>query len=153
MADATQAIAVQPVDDREGPTTFSGKAKLAFGAAVLVMALGYFIFMAFQSATVYYYTLEELQERGPTGSGETVRVSGKLADGSFSRDPSSTLARFALTDGARTVAATHDGAIPEGFFTEHADIILEGSYTPDGIFHSHRVLPLCPSKYVAGEGA
>ena len=100
MAHATETIAVQPVGGREGSGLFSGPVKLAVGGAVVVAALAYFAFMAFQSATVYYYTVGELQERGATAAGETVRVSGKLVDGSFSRDTDSTLARFALTDGA-----------------------------------------------------
>ena len=99
MAHATETIAVQPVGGREGSGMFSGPVKLAVGGAVVVAALAYFAFMAFQSATVYYYTVGELQERGATAAGETVRVSGKLVDGSFSRDTDSTLARFALTDG------------------------------------------------------
>ena len=109
--------------------------------------------MAFQSATVYYYTVGELQDRGPTAAGETVRVSGKLVDGSFSRDTDSTLARFALTDGGTTLSATHDGVLPELFFNEHSEIILEGGYTPEGVFQSHNVIVKCPSKYAAGEGA
>ena len=86
MAHATETIAVQPVGGREGSGMFSGPVKLAVGGAVVVAALAYFAFMAFQSATVYYYTVGELQERGATAAGETVRVSGKLVDGSFSRD-------------------------------------------------------------------
>ena len=146
------AIAVQPVDERDSPGWFSGRVKLAVGAAVMVAALGYFAFMAFQSATVYYYTVGEIQDRGPTATGETVRVSGKLVDGSFSRYPDSTLARFALTDGGTALSATHDGVLPELFFNEHSEIILEGSYTPEGVFQSHNVIVKCPSKYAA-EGA
>ncbi len=152
MAHATETIAVQPVDDRDSPGLLSGRVKLAVGAAVMVAALGYFAFMAFQSATVYYYTVGEIQDRGPTATGETVRVSGKLVDGSFSRDPNSTLARFALTDGGTALSATHDGVLPELFFNEHSEIILEGSYTPEGVFQSHNVIVKCPSKYAA-EGA
>ena len=153
MAHATETIAVQPVGDRRGSGLFSGRVKLAVGAAVVVAALGYFAFMAFQSATVYYYTVGEIQDRGATAAGETVRVSGKLVDGSFSRDPSSTLARFALTDGGTALSATHDGVLPELFFNEHSEIILEGSYTPEGVFQSHNVIVKCPSKYAAEEGA
>ena len=153
MANAAETIAVRPVDDRDGRGWFSGRVKLAVGAAVVLAALVYFGFMAFQSATVYYYTVGELHDRGPTATGETVRVSGKLVEGSFSRDTNSTLARFALTDGGSALSATHDGVLPELFFNEHSEIILEGSYTPDGVFQSHNVIVKCPSKYAAEEGA
>ena len=40
--------------------------------------MGYFAFMAFQSATVYYYTVGEMDDVGATPDGRFVRVSGKL---------------------------------------------------------------------------
>ena len=150
MSNATDTIAVQPVDDRDRRGLFSGRVKIAAGGAVVLAALAYFAFLAFQGATVYYYTVGELHDRGPTAAGETVRVSGRLVDGSFTRDEKSTLARFALTDGAAAVSATHDGVLPELFFNEHSEIILEGSYGPDGVFESHNVIVKCPSKYAAG---
>ena len=150
MSNATDTITVQPVDDRDRRGLFSGRVKIAAGGAVVLAALAYFAFLAFQGATVYYYTVGELHDRGPTAAGETVRVSGKLVDGSFTRDEKSTLARFALTDGAAAVSATHDGVLPELFFNEHSEIILEGSYGPDGVFESHNVIVKCPSKYAAG---
>ena len=42
--------------------------------------------------------------------------------------------------------------LPELFFNEHSEVILEGNYTPEGVFQSHNVIVKCPSKYV-GEDA
>ena len=128
----------------------ANRLKVFVGLIVLIGALGYFGFMAFKSATVYYYTVGELQELGPTQDGKLVRVSGKLVSGTFKRDTESTLARFSLTDGALAISAVHDGVLPELFFNEHSEIILEGSYTPDGVFQSYNVIVKCPSKYIAG---
>lgn len=129
---------------------FSRRVRIASCGLVLVLALGYFGFMALQSATVYYYTVDELKELGQTADGDMVRVSGKLIEGSFRRDPDSTVARFKLTDGGTALAAIHDGVLPELFFNEHSEIILEGIYNNEGVFHSHNVIVKCPSKYVAG---
>ena len=52
---------------------------------VLASAFGYFAFMAFDSATLFYLTVGELVERGASVEGESVRVSGKLVSGSFIR--------------------------------------------------------------------
>ena len=123
--------------------------KVFIGVAVLVVALGYFAFQAFQSATVYYLTVGELQEIGFTEEGRSVRVSGKLVQGSFERAPDSTLASFVITDGTQSLAAVHDGVVPDLFFNEHSEIIMEGAYTPEGVFESHTVIVKCPSKYVA----
>ena len=65
---------------------FASKSKLIIGSVVLIGALVYFAFLAFQSATVYYYTVGELNALGPTAEGKVVRVSGKLTHGSFFRE-------------------------------------------------------------------
>jgi cytochrome c-type biogenesis protein CcmE len=136
-----------PLGEGEGITAH--RVKVFIGLAVVIAALGYLGFMAFQGATVYFYTVGELQQNGPSEDGRLVRVSGKLVPGSFSREEGSTLAHFALTDGAEILAAVHEGVLPDLFFNEHSDIILEGSYKPGGVFESHNVIVKCPSKYVA----
>ena len=128
------------------------KGKLLIGLVVLIGALGYLAFMALESATVYYYTVGELADRGPTQEGEIVRVSGKLTPDSFFREDGSTVANFSLTDGVQSMNAVHDGVLPDLFFNEHSDIILEGSYTPRGVFESQNVIIKCPSKYIAEDG-
>ena len=129
----------------------ANRLKLLVGALVLVGALSYFGFMAFQSATVYYYTVGEAASLGPTEDGRLVRVNGKLIPASFSRAEGSTEAHFELTDGGQTMLAIHDGVLPELFFNEHSEIILEGSFDEEMVFHSENVIVKCPSKYVALE--
>ena len=135
----------------EGGILSSNRGKLLIALVVLIGAFGYLALIAFQSATVYYYTVGELQDLGPTPEGRMVRVNGKLVEDSFERIDTSTLARFSLTDGADTLSAAHDGILPNLFFNEHSEIILEGSYGQDGVFQSHNVIVKCPSKYVAAE--
>ncbi|HJO81789.1 MAG TPA: cytochrome c maturation protein CcmE, partial [SAR202 cluster bacterium] len=116
-----------------------------------VAALGYFAFMAFDGATVYYYTVGEMRDQGPTPDGKMVRISGKLEPASFTRAEGSVLAEFDLTDGNISMTAMHQGVLPDLFFNEHSEIILEGSYGTDGVFQSENVIVKCPSKYVALE--
>ena len=137
----------EAVDD--GGSMVANRGKILIGMVVLIGALGYFAFMAFQSATVYYYTVSEMSEVGATPDGRFVRVSGKLVPDSFTRGDGTTVASFNLTDGTQVLQATHDGVIPELFFNEHSEIILEGSHTPGGVFQSQNVIVKCPSKYVA----
>ncbi len=66
-----------PMEPAEGALT-AHRVKVFIGVAVLVVALGYFAFQAFQSAAVYYLTVGELQTIGFTEDGRSVRVSGKL---------------------------------------------------------------------------
>ena len=149
--DNRQGIPERLLDDGDVGGLFSGKGKLIVGAAVLIAALGYFAFMAFQSATVYYYTVSELHEVGPTPENKLVRVNGKLIEPSFVRVDGSTLANFELTDGVRSMPATYDGVLPDLFFNVHSEIILEGSYGPDGVFTGRNVIVQCPSKYIESD--
>ncbi|HIA76517.1 MAG TPA: cytochrome c maturation protein CcmE [Dehalococcoidia bacterium] len=129
----------------------SHRGKFLFAAVVLCAALGYFAYMAFQGAMVYYFTVSEISGQPATAEGRTVRVSGKLKPGSFHRVEGSTLAHFALVDGIGEIGAVHNGVLPDLFFNEHSEIILEGTHTPGQEFDSQIVIVKCPSKYVAME--
>ena len=137
----------------EGATIFTNRGKILVGVLVLIGALGYLGFMAFQGATVYYYTVDEMNRLGPTPEDKLVRVSGKLVQDSFHRQEGSTVALFALTDGTETMSASHSGVLPDLFFNDHSEIILEGGYDPDGVFRSQNVIVRCPSKYIAEDSA
>ena len=146
----SQSIPGHP-ETTEGDTFLANKGKFLIGLVVLIGALGYLGVMAFQSATVYYYTVDELDGIGPTPEGKVIRVSGKLVPASFHREDGSILARFSLTDGSETVGASHEGVLPDLFFNDHSEIILEGTYTTDGLFESQNVIVKCPSKYIAAD--
>ena len=51
-----------PEDLDEESALSSHRVKMVIGLAILVSALGYFALMAFQSATVYFYTVDEIVE-------------------------------------------------------------------------------------------
>ena len=142
----------QSQTEEESPGLFAGKGKFIIAAAVLLGAFFYLGFIAFQSATVYSYTVTELTGLGPTPEGKLVRVSGSLVEDTFARPDGSTMAHFTLTDkedgGIQFVSAQHDGVLPDLFFNPHSEIILEGTYRPDGVFDSQNVLVKCPSKYI-----
>ncbi|MCH8109724.1 MAG: cytochrome c maturation protein CcmE [Chloroflexi bacterium] len=126
---------------------FAGKWKALIGFLVLMGALGYFAFMAFQSATVYYFTVSEMNDEGTTPQGRVVRVSGKLVPSSFFREDGSTIANFVLTDGSQNLSAAHNGVLPDLFFNPHTEIILEGSFGPQRVFKADAIMVKCPSKY------
>ncbi|MSP78787.1 MAG: cytochrome c maturation protein CcmE [Dehalococcoidia bacterium] len=139
----------QPLEDRKERTISSFKGRLFIGAALLVGALVYFGYTAFQGSTVYYLTVGELTMQQAGVGAKAVRVSGKLVDSSFHRDAGSTVATFTITDGQTALPAKYTGVVPDLFFNEHSDIVLQGTYGTDGVFHTDNVIVKCPSKYVA----
>ena len=149
MDRSSDVVAGYPALPEEVGAGSSHRVKFAVGLAVFIVALGYLAFMAFSSATVYYLTVSELHQRGPTEDGRLVRVSGKLIPDSFTRGAGSTTASFTITDGDQSLGAVYEGVLPDLFFNEHSDVILEGAYTADGTFESYNVIIKCPSKFVA----
>lgn len=128
---------------------FSSKRVKAIIGVIAVMGAVAFLVIQALNATVYSYTIDELWDKGPTDDGELIRVTGKLIPDSFIREPDSTQVHFTLTNGTDTVSAIHQGLVPDLFFNEHSEIILEGTFSPNGIFESYNVIVKCPSKYVA----
>ena len=130
---------------------FSGSRKMYVAIALLVLAIGYFGFTAFKSATVYYMTVDELFATG-TKANETVRVAGKLVPGSFqSPTRGSTIARFSISGTDSVLPAVYSGIIPDLFFNEQSQIVLEGRYDGSGLFQASSLVVKCPSKYQAAE--
>jgi cytochrome c-type biogenesis protein CcmE len=128
---------------------FNNKARLALIGAVLALALGYLIYAAFPGNTLYYMTVDEFVADKGNVDGRSVRVVGKLAPDSFQRVPDTTQANFVLAGQGETLEATYFGVLPDLFFNPHSDIIAEGSYNANGVFHTDTVIVKCPSKYQA----
>lgn len=127
------------------------RTKLIVVGLLAAAAFGYFGFVAFQSATAYYLTVDEVVARGPDGVPASLQVKGRLLPDTFTRagadgEPS-TVAVFVLEENGAQLDATYEGALPDLFFNPHSEIVLSGAYRADGVFDAERVLVKCPSKY------
>ena len=120
---------------------------------MFVLALGYLGFTAFQGASAYYLTVGELLAKGDSAYDNNLRVNGKLVPTSFERDANGTLLHFSLidTDGQESIDAVYNGLVPDLFFNEHSEILLEGTYDSSGLFDAQAIIVKCPSKYQAVE--
>ena len=114
-------------------------------------AFSYLAIIAFQSAMVYSYTVSELKLSSLDDNGSLIRVTGKLVPSSYVRLNDSPIAEFILTDGVENLDATHSGVLPDLFFNDRSEIILEGTYSSGGAFDSQRIIVKCPSKYESSE--
>jgi cytochrome c-type biogenesis protein CcmE len=121
---------------------------LIVGLAVAI-ALGYLGFTAFQGASMYYLTVDELLARNDAAYGERVRLMGKVEDGSSVTDSETNTLHFAVTDEDGTsLPVVYSGTVPDAF-KEGADVVVEGSLTRAGTFEADSLLVKCPSKYEA----
>ena len=140
----TQGASLTPAPRPVG--LLGGSRKLYIAVAMLALGLAYFGFTAFQGATVFYVTVDELKQ-GKEARSETIRVSGTLVPDTFERETEGTLASFNISSGNETLPASYDGILPDLFFNEHSEIVLQGTYQPHGVFEAESVVVKCPSKY------
>lgn len=130
----------------------SNKTRFLVLSAVIILALGYMIYAAFPGNTLYFLTVSEFSEKSDVQDGRLLRVSGKLVEGTFGRNGNSIDSLFQITDNdgdsfSVTLMASYTGVLPDLFFNPHSELILEGSYGVNEVFHADNILVKCPSKY------
>lgn len=144
----------QPEETTGIASVLTGRRKAIILGSIALLAFGYFAFTAFQAATSFYLSVDELVARGPVAGETYVQVKGSLKPFTFARESDTSLiAHFQLEEGGAVVDAVYNGVLPDLFFNPHSEIVLGGEYTADGVLLVDResVLIKCPSKYEALE--
>lgn len=130
----------------------SNRTRFLVVSVVIVLALGYMIYAAFPGNALYFLTVTEFNGNSEVQDGRLLRVSGKLVEGTFGREGNTIQSRFQITDNdggspGITLQASYTGVLPDLFFNPHSELILEGSYGANRVFHADNILVKCPSKY------
>jgi len=125
-------------------------------AATLVTGLvGYLMVTGMRDSMMYYYTPTELIAKvsaDPTIHEMGLKVGGRVMPGTVSYDNRTLDLRFQVADiegGPGTFPVAFSGPLPETF-EEGADVVVEGRFTPEGVFQATTVLTKCGSRYEAG---
>lgn len=141
---------VHPAPLARPSTLFTMKTKAAFVLVIVVGALIYFGYVAFQGATVAYHSVAQASALGPTPQDRAIGVKGKLVQGSYVRSPDGLVANFRLRDegGPAQIPVRYSGEIGQVFFNEHSEIILQGAIGDEGTFTAETLTVRCPSKYL-----
>ncbi|MBI3953547.1 MAG: cytochrome c maturation protein CcmE [Chloroflexi bacterium] len=116
---------------------------------VLALALGYllYVFLSASSGASYYVTVSELRELGPRAYGKTIRLNGNVPAESIVSDKASDTLRFAIQDGGATVPVELRGVAGDFFYSYSADVVLEGTLQPSGVFLARSVITKHPTKF------
>ncbi len=152
------AVAQAVEEETERSAWRSHRTRLLILGGVIALAVAYMVYAAFPGNTLYFVTVSEFMDDPKLQDGQTLRVAGALAPGTFRREDGSTLSRFNLGDkvaevpgiapGSPQMEASYVGVLPDLFFNPHSEIILEGHYDGrEGIFATDNILVKCPSKY------
>lgn len=130
----------------EAPPRPRRRATWIVGGGLVLAGLGGLVAWAVTApgALNYYKTPSEIAAGDAVG-GRTLRIGGRVADGSFERDGSRVA--FGLTDGKNVVPVVYRGDVPDTL-KEATDAVAEGSLRSDGTLVATRVLAKCSSKFV-----
>ena len=127
--------------------------KFLIGAIVIALGVGGLIWSGVKETGVYFLTPTELVARtsaDPTFHDVGLKVGAKVVPGSVRRDAATRTIDFKVTDGSSEFPVTYTGLVPDTFTdASNIEVIVEGKYGRDGVFHATEVLAKCGSRYEA----
>lgn len=123
-----------------------GRKRFVVGLAVVAGALGYLLYTAMGSSVSYYLSVGEAVARAATLGDRGVRVSGVVQANSIHWDPATLRLEFSLAEGGAQLPVRYQGVRPD-LFEGGRQVVVEGRFTPEGVFSANTLLVKCPSKY------
>jgi cytochrome c-type biogenesis protein CcmE len=116
--------------------------------AVVVACAGYLVYVATGSSAEYYRTVSEVKAHPAVGD---VRVLGTVQEG-IERSNGGLDVRFTTEEGGASMPVEYHGTVPD-IFQPGVNVVVEGSLSPDGVFHARTLLAKCPSRFSSGQPA
>lgn len=116
--------------------------------AVILGVFGYFAWGGLGKSLVYFWTPTELLAKGTSAYGTAVRLGGMVVPGSVEWNAEARELHFRLSDGDTAVLVESRGAPPQ-MFAEGIGVVVEGVFTPAGVFRSHNVMVKHSNEYRA----
>lgn len=130
------------------------RSKFVIGIAAIAIAVGLLVYTAVDQTKMYMVTVAEYLGAKSAYSGTTLRIAGRVQEGSIEWTEATRQLTFTLDDitDEGSVDVEYTGLLPD-MFSEGRDVIVEGPYTDDQVFRATTVLTSCPSKYEAEQQA
>jgi len=157
--------------EKSPQTGIQGRAKFIIGGLLILAAVIYLIISATQANAEYFMTVNEIDSKGNTLVGRSLRISGAVVGTTIQYDPQSMNLTFdiahvpgdnaaiemggglakvlhtAVTDPTRTrLVIVYNGPRPD-LLRDEAQAIVTGHLGEDGIFYADELLLKCPTKY------
>lgn len=127
--------------------------KFLIGSLVIVAGVAGLIVSGVKETGVYFFTPTELvakTQADPSFHDVGLKVGAHVVPGSVRRDPGARSIDFRISDGSHEFPVTYTGLIPDTFTdASNIEVIVEGKYGRDGVFHATEVLAKCGSRYEA----
>lgn len=123
-------------------------AKILIGIIVIGGGTGYFMYQAIQSSSSYYYSVDDFVVGSDAVQNSSLRLAGKVKEGSVERDIEKMLLTFTLTGEKTEIPVSYSKTVPDNF-TEGIEVVLDGRLDPSGNFKAEKLMTRCESKYKA----
>lgn len=126
-----------------------------FAVAALLAAAAGLAFIAFGNIgenLVYYWSPAELLSQREKAYGPTIRLGGVVKPGSIAWNAAHTELAFEVADGVAPTATSVrvvSTEVPPQMFREKIGVVVEGTYSREGIFRSNRLMVSHSNEYLA----
>jgi cytochrome c-type biogenesis protein CcmE len=149
----------------------ANRMKFIFGGLLIVAAVVYLIVSSTQASAQYFFTIDEVVEKGASVVGQDLRLSGAVIGDTIEYDPQTLTLRFtiahipgdnkeieaqgglvevlhqAVIDPNRSrIVVEYNGVKPD-LLRDEAQAIMTGQIGEDGVFYADELLLKCPTKY------
>jgi len=121
--------------------------KLLLGVLIVLVVIGVLMATSLRGALTYYKTIDELQAVGTKAYGQRYRISGRVQAGTIVKDASNNLSFTILNiTEDKSLPIQYRGIVPD-IFGDNTDVIIEGKYQADGVFHATNLLTQHPPEF------
>jgi len=148
-----------------------GRVKFLVGGLLVIGAIIYLVVSSLQSTAQYFYTVNEIQERGASLVGRNLRASGAVLGDTITYDPKTLTITFQVANvsndaedveaagglaeilhqavmdpNATRMTVVYVGPKPD-LLKNEAQAIVTGKLGEDGVFYADELLLKCPTRY------
>jgi len=126
----------------------SRRLKFVTGFLVVGAAIAVLVAVSIQGNMAYYIEVSDYLSRDQASLQGNFRVRGNVIPGTIEKEPGKLGAIFDIGDEHDRLTIRYAKELPDTF-VDHAEVVVEGEMTADGVFEAHTLLAKCPSKYEA----
>ena len=116
------------------------------GVIIIGGGIGYFMWQAMQSSWAYYYSVDEFTEKKSVVQSFSLRIAGRVKNGSIERDITKMNLDFILSGADAAVPVSYKGVVPDNF-AENREVVVQGRLDINGVFQADKLMTRCESKY------
>ena len=113
---------------------------------VVVSVVSYLIYTGVRDTMTYYLTVSEVLAQTPENVNQTLRLGGNVSPDSVKWDPKNLRLVFTIKDDKTAITVDYRGVVPDSF-KPGREVIVEGTYSGNGVFKAYTIMPKCASKY------